>query len=144
MINRDSPTVEQRDLPPARIHLHEEELDITKKRVQTSEVKIHKEVVTEQKTIIVPVTREELVIEKTVLSAADSTQPDGQIEVIRIPLSEERIEITKHPITLEDVNYYTNSYEEIQHIEETVKREYLHVDTVGHPKIVNVESESTP
>jgi uncharacterized protein (TIGR02271 family) len=119
----------------AHIQLHQEELDITKVRVETSEVHIHKEVVTEEKTITVPITREELVIEKRELA------PDGQTEIIRIPLSEERIEVTKHPVMLEEVNYYSNTYEEIQHIEETVKRELLHVDTIGHPIIVNEDGE---
>ena len=118
------------------IHLHQEELDITKTRVQTNEVTIHKEIVTEQRTISIPITREELVIEKKLLS------PDSN-QIIRIPLSEERIEVTKHPVILENVNYYTNSYDEIQHIEETVKRELLHVDTIGHPIIVNEEADSS-
>lgn len=126
---------------PTHIQLHQEELDLSKILVKTSEVHIHKEVVTEEKTITVPITREELVIEKRVLSPVDSNQTDGQVEIIRIPLSEERIEVTKHPVILEEVNYYTNSYEDIQHIEETVKRELLHVDTIGHPTIVNENSK---
>jgi uncharacterized protein (TIGR02271 family) len=125
----------------AHIQLHQEVLDLSKVQVRTNEVHIHKEVITEEKTITIPITREELVIEKKALSPVGSNQSDCQMEIIRIPISEERIEVTKHPVMLEEVNYYTNSYEEIQHIEETVKRELLHVDTIGHPIIVNEEGD---
>ena len=47
-----------------RIQLLGEVLRIHKDRVSRGEVRIHKEVITEQQTIQVPVTREELVIER--------------------------------------------------------------------------------
>ena len=45
------------------LQLREEQLDIKKERVQTGEVKVHKEVVEEPKTFTIPIKREEMVIE---------------------------------------------------------------------------------
>ncbi|MEH7503020.1 YsnF/AvaK domain-containing protein [Neobacillus drentensis] len=56
---------------------------------------------------------------------------DTILETIRIPLSEERIEVTKHPIILEDVEIFKNKIEEHIQFNETLKEEKLHIDTVG-------------
>lgn len=120
------------------LELHEERLDISKERIQTAEVISHKEVITEEKTITVPVTREELVIEKIVYNPAAPDQTSETTEILRIPVSEEQIEVSKHPTTLEEVKIYKRSYEETQHLEETVKKEQIHIDTIGNPKITTL------
>jgi uncharacterized protein (TIGR02271 family) len=61
-----------------------------KDRVQRGEVRLRKQVVTEDRTVQVPVTHEELVIER---SAGQGQTPAGEIgkdEEIRVQLSEER------------------------------------------------------
>ena len=120
--------------------LQQEELEITKKRVLTNEVSIHKELVTEDITITVPITREELVIRK-LISPDGSDDADERTEIIRIPLSEERIEVSKQPVILEHVEWYDHSYQEIHHIEESVMRELLHIEKIGNPQIININPE---
>lgn len=115
------------------IQLHEEKLDIAKKWIQTGEVNIHEEVLTEEKNITVPVNRKELVIEKK--------DADGTVEAIRIPISEERIEIVKHPTILEDVKIFKRQYQDIKPFEETLKKEKLHVETTGDAAVIYNESE---
>ena len=44
-------------------------------------------------------------------------------EVIRIVLSEEQVEFTKHRVALEDVSIYKQLIKDIKHIEETLRRE---------------------
>jgi hypothetical protein len=60
------------------LRLHEEELRVSKERVQAGEVQVHKRVVTELQTMQVPVEREELVIERagevTVVDAGGNAQ----------------------------------------------------------------------
>ena len=71
-----------------RIQLRGEMLRTHKERVQRGEVRLRKDVVTENQNVQVPVTREELVIERT----AGSGQVSGEIgrdEEVRVPLSEE-------------------------------------------------------
>ena len=110
--------------------LHQEELEITKKWVETADVKIHMKTYTEQRQITVPVTREELIIEKKI--KAQNGGADQPIEpIIRIPISEERIEVNKYPVILEDVEIYKKQFKELVHIHETIKKEKLRVDTIG-------------
>lgn len=120
---------------PITIKLHKEELQVSKKWIETADVKIYKKSYTEEKQILVPIRREELIIEKKKMLNTEG-EPDPNIDMIRIPLSEERIEITLHPTLLEDVEIYKNQYEEIQQIIETVQEEKLHIETLGEPKII--------
>jgi uncharacterized protein (TIGR02271 family) len=103
--------------------LKKEQLDIAKKWIETEEVKIYRETSTEEKNFIVPVKREELVIEKKSLASATPKQKNSSTEIIRIPLSEEKVEFIKHRVALEDVSIYKQQVEEIKHIEETLKSE---------------------
>lgn len=120
------------------LKLHEEQLDIMKKWVQTANVDIHKEVSTEEKTLLVPVTREELVIEKKPLDG----EAKENTEVIRIPIREEQIDVTKHWVNLEDVQVHKHQFQENKCIEETLKREKLHIDTTGNARVKNIETEN--
>ena len=124
-----------------KLQLHEEQLDISKTWIQTGEITVRREVVTEIKRIEVPVVREELVIEKKILDAKSLDQQAEHTETIRIPISEERIEITKHPTALEDISIYKNTVEEIVQIDETLKKEILDVNTTGSPIVIERQAD---
>ncbi|WAG56785.1 YsnF/AvaK domain-containing protein [Clostridium estertheticum] len=111
----------------ATFQIKKEQLDIAKKWLRTGEVNIYREAFTEEKTFTVPVKREELVIKKKVLASADSEIKNMPTEIIRIPLSEEHVEFTKHKVNLEEVSIYKQQIQDIKHIEETLKRESLKV-----------------
>ena len=111
----------------AKLKLREEQLDISKKLIKNGEVTMHKEVFTEERNIIVPIMHEELVIKKRVIDSDNPSNKGEPVEVIRIPISTERVEIIKHKVILEDVAVYKHQYQEIQHIEESLKKEKLHV-----------------
>ncbi len=66
------------------LQLHKEELKISKKWVETADVTVYKNTYTEEKQILVPVTREELIIEKKIVNPEGAK--DAQIETIRIPI----------------------------------------------------------
>ena len=124
----------KQDQTEITLQLHKEELQVTKKWVETADVAIYKKTYMEEKQILVPVTREDLIIEKRVFDPEDAT--DTEIEIIRIPLSEERIEVTLHPTALEEVEIYKNQFEELIHICETIKKEKLDIDTMGDVKVI--------
>ena len=124
----------------AKLQILEEQLAISKKWMQTGEVAIHKEVLKEEKNIIVPITREELVIEKKVFAATPNNN-DGNTETIRIPIKEERIEIIKHPVILNDVSVSKHKIQGSQRIEATLKKDRVHLEILGHPDIVVKESD---
>ncbi|MEC1523151.1 YsnF/AvaK domain-containing protein [Neobacillus niacini] len=115
------------------LKLHKEEMQVSKKWIETANVKVYKKSYTEEKQILVPVRREELIIEKKIVNS--ETEMDENIETIRIPLREDRIEVTLHPTLLEDVEIYKNQYEEVKQVIETLKEEKVHIETIGDIKI---------
>ncbi|WP_258880081.1 YsnF/AvaK domain-containing protein [Clostridium estertheticum] len=119
----------------ATFQIKKEQLDIAKKWLRTGEVNIYREAFTEEKTFTVPVKREELVIKKKVLASADSEIKNMPTEIIRIPLSEEHVEFTKHKVNLEEVSICKQQIQDIKHIEETLKREALKVK-ISDPNIL--------
>lgn len=112
-----------------KIKLREEQMDITKNRVKMVDVNVHKEIITDEKTITVPVTRENLVVEKEVIGN------DQESKTVRIPLSEEQIEIIKHPTLLNQVSVDKKEYTETDLVEETLKKEKVTIDSKGNAKI---------
>ncbi len=110
------------------IQLREEELLAQKQRVQSGEVEIRKEVVTETRTIEVPVSREELVIERHDVNRRTSDQPIGEGETIRIPLSEEQVSMQKRTVVTGEVEVGTRSVQETRQVSGTVRHEELRVD----------------
>lgn len=119
------------------LKLREEKLDISKRNVQTCEVRIRKEILTEEKNITVPITREELIIEKIFLDSSVPSESAKHNETIRIPISEECIEISKHPVKLQEVTAYRNQFQETKHITEMIKKEKAHVKTTGNVKVID-------
>lgn len=87
-----------------------------------------------------PITRENLVIEKKVFAGAPNKK-DGITETIRIPLKEERFNITKRPVLLNDVSVYKRKFQGSQRIEETVEKDRVHLETTGDPYITVKESD---
>ncbi len=112
-----------------RIQLLGEVLRVHKERINRGEVRIRKEVVTEQQTVQVPVTREELVIER--VAASGSTPATGQIGdtgEIRIPLTEERASLDKQTVVREEVAVGKRAVEGTRTVGGDVRHEELVVD----------------
>ena len=124
------------------IPLRQEILQIQKQWVDTGEVIIRKEVITEEKTFTVPVTREELVIERR---PAGSNQPVSQLQnagesvdevlpnggTLRIVLHEDQVRIEKYPVVKEEILISKRVLQETQHVSETVKHEEASLEQVG-------------
>jgi len=120
----------------SKLQLRKEELDIAKNRVEIGNVEIGKEIIEEQKVVDVPVTHEEVVIERKVLGNEPSDSPIGQGETIRIPVSEERVQVGKHTIVAGEVAAYKREVEGTNQVKETLKREEARVNKQGDPNIV--------
>jgi len=116
----------------AHIPLREEQLNVEKQRVQTGEVRVHKEVVTEQQRIDVPVSHEEVVIEHLPASEARASDtPIGQGETIRIPVSEEQVHVTKQTVETGEIDVTKRNVQGEQRVSETVRREEPHIEKSG-------------
>ncbi|GIP40483.1 hypothetical protein J31TS4_37630 [Paenibacillus sp. J31TS4] len=118
------------------LRLREERLDVDKERVQTGEVTVHKDVVEEEKTINVPVTREEVVIERhSVRDGETDGAPIGEDETIRIPVSEERVDVDKHQVVTGEVSIGKREVRDTEQVHDTVKREEAHVERSGDARM---------
>ncbi len=127
---------------PRSLKLREERLNVTKERVQSGEVNLRKEVVTEQKTVNVPVTHEEVVIERHAVTdgRVDNT-PIGEGETIRIPVSEEQVNVTKSTVVMGEVGIGKRTVEETQQVTDTVRHEEARIEQEGN---VTIQGESNP
>lgn len=122
-----------------RMPLREEQLDISKRREPAGEVNLRKEVVEEQQSIDVPVSREEVVVEKKVVpeTAAEAMGegPIGTGETIRIPVSEERVEVTKRPVVTGEVEVHKREVQDTEQVRDTLRREEARLDRTGNPRV---------
>jgi len=135
--NLDTNATSDRDY---RIQLRGEILRAYKDRVQRGEVRLRKDVVTENQTIQVPVTREELVIERVPASGSQVSGEIGTDQEIRVPLSEERARVEKQPVVNEEVRVGKRAVQNTQTVSDNVRREELRVDKEGD---VDVDSDVT-
>src|SRR3712207_2688487 len=88
-----------------RIPLIEERLNVSK-RTSTSEATVTKEPVTETKTVEVPVTHEELTIERRPPSESSSTTTEKPVESkteVKIPVNKEDVDVSKESYVKEEV-----------------------------------------
>jgi uncharacterized protein (TIGR02271 family) len=140
--NRDADRIRE-GTDQERLELREEELRAEKQRVEAGEVRLRKEVVEEEKTLEVPVTHEEVVVEKH--SVGGRRPADGQIgddDEIRIPLMEEEVRVEKTPVVREEVNLKKRQVQDTERVSETVRREEAWVDSTGDAR-VQMSSGST-
>jgi uncharacterized protein (TIGR02271 family) len=112
-----------------RIQLLSERLRVNKERVQQGEVRLRKEVHTETQNIQVPVTREELVIDRVPVSGEHAATGEiGANDEVRVPLSEERVNVEKRPVVREEVRVGKRAVEQTQNVSDQVRHEELKVD----------------
>ena len=112
----------------ARIPLTEERLNVSKTS-QENQATITKKPVTETKTVEIPVTREEISIEKRSPTVGSETEaqssPIQSEEEIKIPLRKEKVEVTKKPYVKEEVAVKKNKVTDKKRVTEDVTSEEL-------------------
>ncbi len=129
-----------------KIQLLGEVLRVHKQQVPRGEVRIRKDVVSETQSVQVPVTREELVIEKHAGGEGTPTGTIGADSEIRIPLTEERVTVEKRPTVREEVQVGKRRVEQTQQVSEQVRHEELRVEKQGKANVKGdvAEDESKP
>lgn len=137
IFGNDETTGKEINNDEARLLLRKEELDIDKSRVQTGEVELSKEIIEEQKVVDVPVKREEVIIERRALNNEQSETPITDEETIRIPVSEEVVDVNKRTVVSGEVLAHKHDIEDTKHIDETLKREEARVNKIGNPDVVD-------
>jgi uncharacterized protein (TIGR02271 family) len=128
--------VDDADRRVERVQLFGEVLRVHKERINRGEVRLRKDVVTESQTIEVPVTREELVLERVAVSG-DTPAPSANIgsgQEIQIPLSEDKVRLEKEPVLREEVSVGKREVQDVATVSGDVRREELRVDDPETPR----------
>jgi uncharacterized protein (TIGR02271 family) len=117
------------------IELREEELRASKERVKAGEVRVRKEVVTDKKTIDVPVTREEVVVERRPGSGRPASGDIGKDDEVRVSLTEEKVRVEKTPVVKEEITLGKRQVHETERVKDTVRREEARIEESGEPRV---------
>lgn len=135
------------------LQLREETLQVEKQWVQTGEIRIRKRVITEEKVFRVPVSREEVIIERVPYTGNGQFESDAQVSTseidagegeiltleegkpFTIQVREEQVFIQKTPMVIEEITLTKQVIQETKPITETVQREELHVERTGDVRI---------
>jgi uncharacterized protein (TIGR02271 family) len=111
------------------IERREEELRAHKHTEQTGEVSVRKDVHTEHQTLDVPVRKEEVVVERRPAGEhRTSAEGIGKREEVRVPVHEERVDVTKTPVVKEEVSVRKREVEGKERVGGTVRKEDVHVE----------------
>ncbi len=131
------------DTARRRLQLREEELIARKQTVETGQVGIRTDVVSEQRTIEVPLTHEEVTIERR---AVDRRPAEGIIDdrsrTIEVPVREEQVTLEKRAVVYEEVEVGKRAVQETQQVSGTVRREEAVVEREGDV-VIEGDTEST-
>ena len=135
--NEEENIAKQEESESTRVPLVEEKLNVSKREVTYKEATLIKEPVTETKTVEVPVTHEELIVERRPPTEATTSQhelkpPVTTREEIKIPLKKEEFEVKKEPYVKEEAVITKKRVEERKTITEDVKSEKLVDDSAGN------------
>jgi uncharacterized protein (TIGR02271 family) len=131
----------QQEEEKTTIPLIEERLNVSKK-TSTTQYTITKEPVTDKKTMEVPVTHEELVVEKR--PPKDSASAQGPVKSkteIKVPLMREEVEVTKEPFVKEEVVVKKKPVTETRTVSDTVTSERINTSgaATGRQGIMGTE-----
>lgn len=126
-----------------KMRLHAERLKVYKQPEQMGEVDVHKEVVSEQQTLNVPVTHEEVVVERRSLAedATAAEKPIGEDETIRIPIRGEKVNVSKETVTTGEVEVSKRKVQEERQFSETVRHEEARLENQGDIPIIDSEHD---
>ncbi|MDC3955113.1 YsnF/AvaK domain-containing protein [Polyangium jinanense] len=132
----------------ARLSLHEEQVQATTHIEQVGEVRIRKDVVTEEQQITVPVKREVVTVERVPVAAQGARRDVAQgkafqEESIVIPIREEVVDIQKRPVVTEEIVVTRATEQTEAPVSTTVRREVAEVVSEGDLEATEVPLRKT-
>jgi uncharacterized protein (TIGR02271 family) len=113
-----------------RIPIVEEELTATVRPTEAGAVRIEKRIVEEDRVLEVPVTDEQIRVERRIVNrpvGANETQAFEEI-VIDVPLSSEQVELQKQARVAEEIIVSKEAVQRTERVSDTVRREEVYVD----------------
>jgi len=123
----------------------EEELHVGTEKVQTGRARLRKVVVTEQQTVTVPVTREEVRVVREPIAPGESVDATIGEAAADVVLTEERVVVSKETVPVEKVRLDTETVTEQQEVTEAVRKEQIEFDdTTAESDGTTVEFDGRP
>jgi uncharacterized protein (TIGR02271 family) len=127
---------EVRDVGSQRIQLLGEALRVHKERIERGAVTLKKDVVSERQSVEVPVTREEVFIERHPVEGRTASEAQfGEGKEVRVPVSEEQVRVEKRPVVREEVEVGKRQVQDTKAVSRDVKHEELRVEEEGDARI---------
>lgn len=121
--------------PPAegarRLQLLEEKLRVSKQREQAGEVHIGKRLVSEQRSLSVPLRQERLVVERRPGGGQPAQSVGFGEQTVAVPLTKETVDVAKETVVGETVTVRKETSERTQQVQETLRKEELDVQDSG-------------
>ena len=121
-----------------RLTLSEEQLAVGKRQVEAGEVEVRKHVETQRVSESVPLTREEVTVERRPLDGMHAEGRIGEIgeEEIRMQLHEEEAVVQKRVVPREELVVKKREVQEEQVVEADLRRERADVESHGDVRVV--------
>ena len=122
-----------------RLQLNEEQLAIQKRQAAAGQVEVEKHVETRHVTESVPVTRDEVTVERRPLNGQEALHADGafQEEHISVPLTREEVTAEKRVVGAEELVLRKREVQEEQRVEADLRREHADVHRTGDVRRVD-------
>ncbi len=117
------------------LKLREERLMVDKQTVKEGEVRLGKDVVTEQQSIDVPVTREEVHVTRRPVAEGEYVGDAGAIgedEDISVPVMREEVSVDKRTVVTDEIGLEKRQIHETETVGGTVRKERAHLETDGN------------
>jgi uncharacterized protein (TIGR02271 family) len=121
----------------AHLDLREEELDIHKHRMETGDVVLHKDIVEEEKTVNVPVSHDQVIIERKAVDHEPTDEPITEEETVHIPVTAEQIDVDKHTVVTGEISAHKRSVQEDEQVHDVLHKEVADVEAHGDTDIIN-------
>jgi uncharacterized protein (TIGR02271 family) len=126
------------------LQLREEELDVRTRRAQTGEVEVGKRVVEAERTLEVPVEREEVYVERRPVDRrpADDADFADDRETIRVPVMEEEVDVDKRAYVTEEIEVGKRVVQDTKTVSDTVRREEAVINREGNARVADSGAQS--
>ena len=115
-----------------RVQRHEEELQAQTVQREAGAVRVDKDIVEEQQTLEVPVTREEVHVQsRPVDQPVTDTSEAFQGGTLEVPVREEDVQVRKEARVAEELEIDKRAVQETERVSDTVRKEDVRVEQAG-------------
>jgi uncharacterized protein (TIGR02271 family) len=133
-----APGATGREEDEVRVRRSEEELRVEKRQHEAGTMRVRKRVRTDRERIEVPKKRVEVTVERvpvegtTPVGEGITATPEIGDEEIVVPIVEEEIVVEKRPVVKEEIRIRKQVVEDVEVVEEDVRREEIEIDDQTH------------